>query len=294
MKKIVFTFSFLLVSLTIVSAQLKLPFYIEPKIGANVMPYANNSFEGRTYKMGFNGGVDVEYPVTNWLSVKMGVNYSLKKKGYSYVEKSSFINTLSHSVFGSALGGGNLDSLLGLSHFINDTVYGTTKGTVNLSYLEIPLMASVNYKGLSLSAGGFFAFLLSAHSHEEFTQNIPALQTFAPLFDTIPFASFLLGGAFPGYKNPVVKDNTDKSIYRSMDHGFVIDMTYTTEKNISFGVRYSQGLKNYRKTPLISPDVNRVWMVTIGYHFGGTIKGKGNNSMPKAIYDLNKDTIEKK
>src|ERR1035437_9117468 len=289
MKKIVFTFSFLLVSLTIVSAQLKLPFYIEPKIGANVMPYADNSFEGRTYKMGLNGGVDAEYPINNWLSVKLGINYSSKKKGYNYLEKTSFIKTLT-----SSFGGNSLAGTIGNIPYINDTVYSTTKGSVNLSYLEVPLMASVNYKGLSLSAGAFVAFLLKANSHEEMTQNIPALQTFGPLFDTIPFASFLLDGVFPGYNNPVVKDNTDKSIYRSVDHGFVIDLTYTTEKNISFGVRYSQGLKNYRKTPLISPDVNRVWMVTIGYHFGGAIKGKGNNSMPKAIYDLNKDTIEKK
>ncbi|MCC6693538.1 MAG: outer membrane beta-barrel protein [Chitinophagaceae bacterium] len=263
-------------------------FNFGPKLGANVIYLQDNQFKSKDYGFRANFGANAEYSFNDYFSISADVLFSQKRKLYESYENVSLIKSLSNSFF---VFGINDSSLLGITQFLNDTVYSTTKGSVKLNYIEIPLVAKINYKGISLGFGPYFSYLNKAQSTEVLTQESPLLDIAFNALDSIPFIGpFIkttISSQFPGYEKPVVTESTNKSKYRTLDIGFVVDANYKFNSNVYFGMRYTRGLTDYRSTQSGSKQVNSVWMFNVGYSFGKKLSSKA-----KGIYDLNIKTTE--
>lgn len=259
-----------------------------PRIGANVIYLQENEFKSKDYGFKANFGANVEYGFNEYFSVSLDVLFSQKRKLYESFENKSLIKALSNSFFGIGLAD---SSLFGVAQFLNDTVYGTTKGSVNLNYIEIPLLAKFNYKGLSVGVGPYFSYLNKVQSVEVMTQESPLLDIAFNALDSIPFAGpFIkttISSQFPGYEAPQITESTDKAKYRTFDMGFVVDLSYRFNSNLYTGVRYTRGLTDYRYVQKGSKDVNSVWMFNVGYSFG-----KKFTSKTKGIYGFEKKVAE--
>lgn len=259
-----------------------------PRIGANVIYLQENDFKSKDYGLRGNFGANVEYSFNEYFSISADVLFSQKRKLYESFENKSLIKALSNSFFGIGLAD---SSLLGISQFLNDTVYGTTKGSVKLNYIEIPLLAKFNYKGISVGVGPYFSYLNKVQSVEVMTQESPLLDIAFNALDSIPFVGpFLkttISSQFPGYEKPQITEGTDKAKYRTLDMGLVVDVSYRFNSNLYTGMRYTRGLTDYRSTQSDSKQVNSVWMFNVGYSFG-----KNFTSKAKGIYDLDKKSTE--
>lgn len=259
-------------------------FNFGPRLGANVIYLQNNEFNSKDYGFRANFGGNAEYAFNEYFSFSADVLFSQKRKLYESHENVSLIKALSNSFFGFGISD---SSLLGITQYLNDTVYGTTKGSVKLNYIEIPLLAKINYKGISLGAGPYFSYLNKVQSTEILTQESPLLDIAFNALDSIPFLGpFLkstISSQFPGYEKPLITEGTSKTNYRTLDIGFVVDVSYRFNSNLYTGMRYTRGLTDYRSTPSDSKQVNSVWMFNVGYSFGKKISSKS-----KAIYDLDK------
>ncbi|MES2837356.1 MAG: outer membrane beta-barrel protein [Bacteroidota bacterium] len=259
-----------------------------PRIGANVIYLQENEFKSKDYAFRANFGANAEYSFNEYFSVSADVLFSQKRKLYESFENQSLIKALSNSFLGIGLAD---SSLLGVAQFLNDTVYGTTKGSVKLNYIEIPLLAKFNYKGVSVGVGPYFSYLNKVQSVEVMTQESPLLDIAFNALDSIPFAGPFIKTAissqFPGYETPQITESTDKSKYRTVDMGFVVDLSYRFGSNLYTGMRYTRGLTDYRYTQSGSKQVNSVWMFNVGYSFG-----KKFTSKTKGIYDLEKKATD--
>jgi hypothetical protein len=253
-----------------------------PKAGLNIISIGKTEFETNAFSLGAHYGGFVEYHFNDYFSLSADVLVSKKRRNYVTYENQSLVKAISGGLFGAVVE----DSLLQMiTDFVNDTVYGTRKGTTSFSYVEIPLMANFKYKNLSVGAGPYFAYMAKANTVEQFTQESALLDIGLDLIDSIqyvgPFLKATLLSQFPGYEKPLITESTSKSAFRTFDIGFNADVRYTTESNFFFGVRYSRGFLNHRQTKLKDKDVHSLVMITLGYTFG-----KRYSEKPKAIYDL--------
>ncbi len=243
-----------------------------PRIGMNIVPQEKDLITGSSSAIRTNAGGFIEIPIGQRFGISTGLNYSGKKKTYSY--------SSSESLLGSLLGGLNIgglnnlidDTLLNqVRGFINDTVYSYTRGAVKLNYIEIPIMFQYHLKQFSFGAGGYVAYLISARSKEELRQESALLDIAYPLIDSIPVLGPVLKGLinskYPGYLEPKVSESSDKTKYRSFDSGMMLEVSYHGVNNIDFNVRYTQGFMKYSATALKKNDYNRTIMISLAYNF---------------------------
>jgi hypothetical protein len=244
-------------------------FSVGARTGLNVMPLENNDSKGHLYSLGYHVGATVDYKINNWFSVSAELVYTTRKKTYELYDTASFIETISNNPLLGFLGidiNDVLDSLGGIENYINDNVYNTTKGFVNLAYIKIPVLAKFNYKALYMSVGPYISFLVSDKTTEEFSQHIPIIETMTGL-DTIPFYTSIVDGSFPGYSTPVITNIKGNKNIRKVDFGIVADISYRLDNNFAVGFRYTQGLLNYRSPEIYKKDYLSSFNFFIGYIF---------------------------
>lgn len=255
--------------------------WVGPKAGLNIMPIEYSRLTGNKFSLGFHVGGTVEYRFNKWFSVAADLLYTTKNKAYEKKENESAIKKVSGllSIFGqSAASGGQIDSLMQtVSRYANDTVYSTTKGFVKLGYIEIPVMAKFRYKEFSFAAGPYVALLFSNKASEELRQDIPLLTALKPTLDTIsPLITQVISGLFPAYDAPKITNEIQSNDVKMFDYGFVADITYQSSSNVTFSLRYTQGLTNYRSPEIRKNDYHSIINISIGYLFNAT-KSKGGS-----------------
>lgn len=257
-------------------------FYLGPKLGLNIMPTFKSEAIGQTYHLGINAGIATKMILNTHFSLSTEILYSLKKKTYSFTATESLLENLN-----SGFTGGLIDSaLLSIfSGFLNDTVYSNTVGSVSLSYIEIPFLATYHIGSFDFSAGPYFAILIRSAYKESLTQKSQLLDLFLPLIDSVqfvgPLVSSLINSQFPGYKSPQLTESTDKMFFRTFDYGFLVDIGYRLNENFKLNIRYSIGSLNYRYVPLAKHDVNKSAQLSLTYLVG--IKSK---TKIEGVYDL--------
>lgn len=251
-----------------------------PKTGLNIIPVENTELKGNAYSLGFQAGAAFEYQFNGWFSFSTNPLYSAQRKEYEINETSSFFESI------SALTSFLPDTLItsyieSASQYVNDTVYSKTKGFLKLGYAELPLMAKFRYSGFSFSSGPYLAILVSNNATEEFTQYIPILKTIEPSLDTIPLLHQLVVSMFPGSENPVITSNIKSSNVKMFDYGFIADLSYQANSNLTFGIRYTRGIPNYRSPELSKDDYLSSMTLSVGYLINVKKKGEIDNASPQ-------------
>lgn len=251
MKKIAFL---IILAVSLNSQAQKLAF--GPELGGNLILIEKTDL-GRNYHLGWFDGAHVEYSFFDLLSVRSGVYFSHRKKMYGSADTSEF------NVFGFS------PSDLGIPG-VDFNIYSQTTGIVSLFGVEVPLLASLNYKGLSIFGGPYFNFMVGAWSRETYHQEIPFLK--AINIDSID-QSGVISGFFPPAETTTFSESSSKTNFRSLDFGFKTGASYTA-KNFRFNLYYTFGLPDYRNSNE-GEDNNphRYFSASLAYNFSFSKKG---------------------
>ncbi|WP_027420245.1 porin family protein [Crocinitomix catalasitica] len=224
MKKLVLTLTILLFALNSSSQSYK----IGLDIGGNVMPIGERILL-QNYNLGLNGGIYVDYALTDEIALSLGVYYSQKKH---YLET---YDSTKLSLFGfeDALPGDDL----------NLYQYTRTKTATTQNYIEMPLLIKYEYKMLEFFGGPYFGFMIGAKTVESVESNVPLLQT----IDINSFDESGLLTAFlpPKYAYEINESSSVKNL-KSFDFGLRVGMAIKSEIGLGFRGSYSFGMIDYR------------------------------------------------
>lgn len=247
-----------------------------PSAGVNFSYAGMDAQETRAFKISPEGGVAVKLDLTKHFGLTMGVYYTQRAKYYSYNSTESFFYGLTHSFFGSFSGADTIiEQALGVTAgYINDTIYSNYSGKVNIQYLQVPLMATLDLGHFSISAGGYVAWKLSASATETLTQRFPMLTTFQPTLATSGIEPLfnLFTTQYTALDHPVVTTISDVSWVKSTDYGLMGDLTARFNERFTMSAKVSYGLGNYSNNPTLYPGKH----FSVSTHLGfvlGKVKG---------------------
>ncbi|MBI3136257.1 MAG: outer membrane beta-barrel protein [Bacteroidetes bacterium] len=199
-----------------------------PELGTNAIMVEKTDL-GRDYHLCWYAGANVEYQLTDFFSLRSGVYFSQRKKMYQSAD------TTSLSVFGFDL------EDFGLSG-VDFSVYSQTKGIVSLFGMEVPALATFNFKEVSFFAGPYMNFLVGAWSKERTDEQIPFLQTFN--MDSLD-PSGIISSLFPPPTSSTFTESSSVENMRGFDFGFKTGMSYT-HKSFRMNFYYTFGVPDYR------------------------------------------------
>ena len=214
---------------------------IKPMAGVNISTLANGT-EGMYHtKVGFTGGVEMEYGVNNWLGLSLGMFYS---------EQGAKVDGTIYALFMDDMG----------EQYVTAS---QMEGKLKCNYLNLPLMANIYIpaiKGLALKTGVQMGFLTSDKMAVE------ALTVIAK----VPSQDNNNQWRYVDTSNPdtqVVNQNVSMSdVCKSIDLGIPVGLSYEY-KNISLDARYYVGLTKIDKTENPDNAQNRYLSITLGYRF---------------------------
>lgn len=252
-------------------------------LGVNFTPRAGVGFsysgldelEKKTFKICPDAGLEIKIDLHKNFGVTTGLYYNQKSKYYNYHSESSFFDDLSNSFFGGSPEIEQFfEDLIGTtSDFVNDTIYSFYKGKSNISYLQLPIMATLDIKNFSFSAGGYFAFKVGGKSTEVLTQDFPLYTTFQPILSDSAIAPiidfFLL--AYPALETPQVSEK-EIDFVNSTDVGLQAEIAGRFNEHFKMAATVSYGLKNYAKDANTHPGKHFYISFNAGITFG-KIKG---------------------
>lgn len=250
-----------------------------PFAGVNFSYCGLDAREQKSFKISPEGGIRLKLDLSKHFGLTMAVGYTQKAKYYQYRYTNSFITDLTNSFFGSFIGD-DLDTLIQdlvgtTSQFINDTIYSRVSGRVNIHYLQVPLMATLDVKNFSFSAGGYMGFKLGASATETLQQEFPLYTTFEPALTSDPsleLVSTFFTFAYPALKEPVVSEISNTEFVQTMDYGLMAEISGRFDQRCSFYLAGTMGLKNYSNNPIKYP--GKHFTVSCGMGIGfGKIKG---------------------
>lgn len=240
MKRFFFLLSgILFLNLNSISAQ---KLFLGPELGVNLSPTLEVG-ESQAYQLGVNGGLALSYNFNDKIALKSGVYYTQKYQSYDSTAVGSILDN-----FGGAFGGvidiedvlsGVTD--LGLSLDVNREYQGTVQGT----FIEIPLQIEVKTGRVSFSLGGYAGYMISAESNTTVTENVPLLQV-VNLAELLGEAAIFVELLLPPANDSYSETDTSKEGYNSFDYGIKGGMSYISSDNLSFNLSYQHGLRDYR------------------------------------------------
>jgi len=215
--------------------------FVGLEMGSNIVPVEKTSL-GNNFHLGPYAGVSINYKLTDNFSISSGLFFSQRKKMYIENDTSSvlsaFDDLLSFGGGGSSL---ELDSLINLPG-VNLDVYESTIGFATENYLEIPIIASYNYKNFVFSGGPYLGFLINGRKKEETRTTTPVFQ----VFDVSSIdSSGLLTSFLPPADETIFKESSSIDNLQRFDIGANIGLGYTMD-NVRFNLNYTMGFRDYR------------------------------------------------
>lgn len=253
-------------------------------LGLSFTPQANVLFsycgldaqEHKSFKISPEAGIKVKLDISKHVGFTTGVFYNQKAKYYQYQGTHSFFTDLANSFFG----GFGIDTLIEdvigtTSEFINDTIYDHYAGRVNIHYLQVPLMATVDIKNFSFSAGAYLGFKIGASATETLEQDFPLYTTISPAFQsdpTLALVSTFFTAAYPALDKPVVTDIQNINYLNSFDYGLMAELTGRFDQRFSMSLSATYGLSDYSNDPARYPGKHFTVSFGMGASFG-KVKG---------------------
>lgn len=221
------------------------------ELGANLNPMEENEM-GQDFRIGAYSGLNSQIQIKNNFHFTTGLAISQKSKYRERESITSLTDDLENFIrLLSGFGGGgfniNIDSITDALG-VNTDIIKVKKIHSTITHLQVPLLATYQYKKVQLHLGGYGSFMLSANNRITEEQNVPFLQALdITQFDSTGIASFLL----PKKEDVKTYQNNDKSYFGSFDAGAIVGLSYFVDR-LNFGIYYSYGLIDYR----FIPDVN--------------------------------------
>ena len=206
-------------------------------LGADASNYVNSS-----YKLGYEGGVDVEYMVHDRIGVTVGAMYAMqseKFKDYHIGEKRA----------GS-------ENLYEFSKFENTRV--------NFGFLNVPVKCNVYLTdNFALKAGVQLGFMLSA----KFKYNVVS-----GLYDKLNPGNIIYydadgNPAQEGSDVYLAEEIDAKESYKHFDVSIPVGFSYEYE-NVIVEAQYRIGLSDLNDMPISDKIRSSVFSVTVGYRLG--------------------------
>lgn len=224
-----------------------------PELGFNIIPMSSNEL-GTNYQPGFQLGANIEYHFGDHFSLRSGVFATQKRQSFQSHD-SVLVN-----LFG-------LEELIG-NESLNLNSYTTIDRNVTQTYIEIPLVASYNYKQFSFFAGPYFGYMVASRQRELRTIDTPFLRA-------INLGSFLPDGldtdlllAFlPPGKQTTFSESNSSSTLRSFDMGIKAGVRYQWD-DLGLNVNYQYGFFDYETTSKDAFENHSYLQVTLNYNFG--------------------------
>ncbi|MBK7130876.1 MAG: outer membrane beta-barrel protein [Crocinitomicaceae bacterium] len=233
-------------------------FYTGPELGFNAIMLYEDGL-GKHYQPGWFTGGMAEYKFNDYFSLRSGIYFSQHKQYNSTKDTSQF------EVFGFD------PEDLGLSG-VDFSVYANTRTTISQFGIEVPVLASFNYYGVSIFAGPYFHFMTHAWTKEIKDTHIPFLQTFnIDSLDPTGFLSFL----FPPAESSSFSESSSKENLRVVDYGLKLGAAYSVD-GFMFNLYYTLGIPSYLTTDENGPN-HSYFTTSIGWKFG--FKKKGQSSL---------------
>lgn len=198
------------------------------EVGLNLINL-NKPDLGSNYAVCWSGGVHSTYSFTDYFSLRSGILVSQRKKYYESADTSQLPLI------------GFDPSSLGIPG-VDFSVYSTTTVVKTQLGIEIPIMASYNYKGLSIFAGPYVNMMVGAWSKELTKTTIPLLKAID--IDSLD-PSGTIGAFLPPAENEIFVESSSKSNLRFFDYGFKGGVSFTGD-NFTTSVMYNYGLPDYR------------------------------------------------
>jgi len=230
--------------------------FLGPEIGTNLILLQKSDL-GRNYHLGWFAGGNIEYNFTDYFSVRSGVYFSHRKKRY----ESADTNEL--DVLGFDL------SSIGING-IDFNVYSKTTGIVSQFGIEIPLLATFNFKGFSIFGGPYIHAMTGAWRKETTENRIPFLQTFD--IDSLDPSGFLKY-FFPPAESTDFSESSSKDNLNCFDYGFKFGTSYASE-NFRINFYYTLGIPDYRlDRGTDEKNAHHYYTVSLNYNFGIGAKG---------------------
>jgi hypothetical protein len=249
-------------------------FNFTPRVGMAFSYAGHDNIDTRSFKLCPDGGVELKLDLGKHFSITSGVYYAQKAKYYSSNNTVSFFSALNNSFFGGTGIDTVIKAIIGpAADFINDSIYTKYSGKTVTHYIQIPLMATIDIKNFSVSAGGYLGIKLSASATEVMTQNFPMYNTFESTFtdpSIAPFMNFFLAG-YPALNGPVTSQ-VHPDFIASTDYGLAFEIAGRFDDHFKMSSSVFYGLSNYSTNATAYPGKN----FTINFNFGvtfGKIKG---------------------
>lgn len=249
-------------------------FSFTPRVGMAFSYAGHDQIDKRAFKLCPDGGVELKLDISKHFSITSGVYYAQKAKYYSSSNAVSFFTALSNSFFGGTGIDTVIKSIIGpAADFINDSIYTTYNGKTITHYIQVPLMATLDIKNFSVSAGGYVGFKLSASATEVMTQSFPMYRTFESTFtdpSIAPLMGFFLAG-YPALNGPVTSE-VHPDFIASTDYGLAFEIAgrFNDRYKVSSSAYY--GLSNYSTNAIAYPGKHFTVNFNLGVTFG-KIKG---------------------
>ena len=229
-----------------------------PEIGFN-MPFLESTELGKSFEPCFHAGANVEYHFIDYFYLRSGVFASQKRQSYSSSD------TVLVNLF-------VLEDLIEIDE-VNLESYSHTSGRVAQLYIELPLVAAYRYKDLSIYAGPYFGFMLSAKAKEVKSVDTPFLRTVdivSLIPDGLPVDAVL--ATLPAAEKTRFNESSSKSGLKPLDIGLKAGLSYQFN-NLGANVNYQYGFTDFRTPTQLEFQNHHYFQLTLHYNFG---IGKGN------------------
>ncbi|MEX1002048.1 MAG: outer membrane beta-barrel protein [Crocinitomicaceae bacterium] len=220
------------------------------EIGMNLI-HMDELTIGNNYEPGWYGGGAFRYRFTDYFSLRSGFNYSQKRQTYSSADTTTF------DFFGF------VDSSM-IPQGMDLNTYYNTSGRTAQHYLEIPIMASYDYKGFSVFYGGYVGFMVAARQKELTTAYTP----FTAAFDIgeLTGGNEFIEQLFPkGYEESYTESSTTSGL-RVLDYGFKTGIGYQAN-GVGINASYQFGFPDYRNPAGEETKAHRFFQFSVRYMF---------------------------
>jgi len=249
---------FLCIICTVCFSSMAQKFTLGPDIGTNLMMLNKNEL-GRNYHLGWYGGANTEYKFKPYFSLRSGVYFS-HRKNYTESRDTTLLSILGMDPSSLGIPGADFN------------IYYSAQKIISTYGIEIPLLATYNYKGIAVFAGGYVNYLTFVRSRETSRTYVPFLQAFdVKQFDPDGQLSALL----PPADKTEYTESTLKNNIRVWDFGAKAGISYEMNQfRVNF--IYTYGIPDFRINRdgnALNP--NRYYTFSINYNFG---IGKSNSS----------------
>ena len=218
---------------------------VGPVLGLNIIAVEKQQ-SGDNFQLGLHVGGAIDYKINNLISIESGIYLTQKRQLTTDADTSvaSFLSFLGPDI-----------SVPG----IDLNTYSTIESRQSQSYIEIPVLAVLNFSGFRLSAGMYAGFMVSSKRKDKITSDTPLLSTID--LDTllglggVGGAGGLFSAFLPKAHEESFSETTDNNNLKAFDFGLRAGLGY--QKNeFGFYASYNFGFSDFRKDRL-NDDIKR-------------------------------------